>query len=312
VLAALIDHVWQSVLILGILAIAAAITRRNAAVVRQWIWRIAGIKFLVPFRVLFVIGAWLGYPIDRAEDTVPAPLTASLAAAAPLVTPAQSRDLAGWPLAVAGIAALLALVPCARIVRARIRIETERAAQESAHAELAPDDAAPGVGFARGLLFAAVAMAACAAPVLAGAVTDRLARHDLLLADSRSLFHAPVTIVPAAPGMGQRVRVTAAPGGVLVRNASIQDLTALSYGVTLGYVWSDHFTERGGEDWFTNARYDVRISGRIHDPERFDTYALRIPVTRVLAERYRLEIYVDDRCQPPCGRYGVTIPEDSL
>jgi hypothetical protein len=311
-LAAFIDHVWQSVLTLAVLAAAALVARGNSAIVRRWIWRIAAIKFLVPFRALVVLGACLGYPISRAEDTVPEPLTETLASVMPFFTPAQSRELAGWSLTACLAVVLLAIVACIRLIHERLRTETAHASREFARTELDPDDTAPGLGFVRGLLFAAVTMVAFAAPVLAGAINDRLARHDLLVADARSLFDAPIAMQPAAPGMGQRVRVTTSPRGVLVRNASIQELTALSYGVTLGFVWSDHFAERGNEDWFTDARYDVRITGKIQDPARFDTYALRIPVTRMLAQRYRLEIYVEDHCQPPCGRYGVTIPEDSL
>jgi hypothetical protein len=310
VLAGCLDHLWQSVLVLALLTIAAALVRGKSAIVRLGIWRIAALKFLVPFHALFVIGGWMGYPIRYAEDTVPERLVATLASWTPYFTPAQSGGIRGWPLAACFALVPLAFVPSARRVRERLRTETTRSADELARVAQEPDSEAPGLGFVFGMLFAAVTMVVVATPVLAGAVADRLARHDMLLADSRSLFAAGVSIQPAAPGMGQRVRVTAAPNGVFVRNASIQDLTALSYGVTLGYVWSDHFIERGGEDWFTNARYDVRIAGAIHDPDRFDTYALRIPVTRVLAERYHLEIYVNDRCQPPCGRYGVNIPED--
>jgi hypothetical protein len=311
VLAAFLDHLWQSVLVLGLLTIAAALVRRNAAVVRLWIWRIAALKFLVPFHLLYVVGAWFGYPVRFAEDTVPERLVATLASLAPYVTPAQAAGVRGWPLAACLALVPVAFVPSARLIRQRLRAESGRSASEVARDSTESSSGAPGLGFVRGLLFAAVSMVVLGAPVLAGAVADRLARHDRLVTDARSLFDAPVSIRPAAPGMGQRVRVVASPVGVLVRNASLQDLTALSYGVTLGYVWSDHFTERGSEDWFTGARYDIRITGRIQDPDRFDTYALRIPVTRVLAERYRLEIYVNDRCQPPCGRYGVAIPEDS-
>lgn len=309
--AALVDHLWQSVLTLGLLALAAALARGSAAIVRLWIWRIAALKFVVPFRVLVAIGGCLGYPVRYADGTVPPALATQLASVTPLVAPAQSGRLEGWPLAAWVAGALLALLPCTRLIHERLRAAKGDASAERLRAERDADAVPRGLGFVRGLLFAAVSMIVCGAPVLAGAVDDRLERHGLLLADARSLFDAPVSIEPAAPGMGQRVRVTASPRGVFVRNASIQDLTALSYGVTLGYVWSDHFTERGGEDWFTGARYDVRISGRIHDPDRFDTYALRIPVTRALAQRYRLEIYVNDRCQPPCGRYGIAIPEDS-
>ena len=70
-LAALVDHLWQSVLIFPVLALGALLARRNAAIIRLWMWRIAGLKFVVPFYLLFVIGGWLGYPVKNADDTVP-------------------------------------------------------------------------------------------------------------------------------------------------------------------------------------------------------------------------------------------------
>jgi hypothetical protein len=159
-------------------------------------------------------------------------------------------------------------------------------------------------------LFAAVTMIALVSPVLAGAVHDRLDRRELLLHDARALRDAEVEMKPAAPGMGQRVQVSARPGGVFIRNATIQDLAALAYGVNRFYVRGDHFHEEGERDWLIDARYDIHITGRIGDADRFDTYALRVPVTRMLAQRHGLEIYVNDACQPPCGRYAVAIPEE--
>ncbi len=76
------------------------------------------------------------------------------------------------------------------------------------------------------------------------------------------------------------------------------------------FVRGDHFKEEDERDWLIDARYDMRIDGKVHDPDRFDTYALRVPVTRMLAQNHGLEIYVNNACQPPCGRYGVAIPEE--
>jgi hypothetical protein len=75
------------------------------------------------------------------------------------------------------------------------------------------------------------------------------------------------------------------------------------------FVRGDHFYEDGERDWLIHERYDIRIDGAIRDPDRFDTYALRVPVTRMLARHHGLEIYVNNACQPPCGRYGVAIPK---
>jgi hypothetical protein len=309
VVAWLVDHLWQSVLILGILAAGAAVARPNAAIVRLWIWRIAAFKFLVPFTVLFFIGGCLGFPIKNADDTVPAFLTTPLASLAAYFTPAQAREVSGWPLLVCFVLLQAAVIPCARLIHERLRREYSAASREFARAQLDPDDTAPGLGFLRGLLFAAVTMVVLGSPVLAGAIDDRLDRHDLLLRDSRSLRDAEVVMKPAAPGMGQRVQVSARAHGVYIRNATIQDLAALAYGVNRFFVRGDHFYEDGERDWLIHERYDIRIDGAIRDPDRFDSYALRIPVTRMLAQHHGLEIYVNSACQPPCGRYGMAIPE---
>jgi hypothetical protein len=306
--ASLVDHLWQSVLTLAILAAGAFVARGHAAIVRLWMWRIAGLKFLLPYRILFVIGEWLGFPIKYADDTVPAGITEPLASVAPFFMPAQSREGGGWSLAAAGALLLVALIPCARLILEQVRLEFSRASREFARAQLDADDVPRGLGFLRGLGFAAVTMVALGSPVLAGAVHDRIDRHDLLLADSRSLFDSEVVMRPAAPGMGQRVQVSARAGGVFIRNATIQDLAAFAYGVNRFFVRGDHFYEEGERDWLIHERYDIRIDGVIRNPDRFDTYALRVPVTRMLAKHHGLEIYVNSACQPPCGRYDVAIP----
>jgi len=308
VLAALVDHLWQSVLTLVILAAGTVVARGHAAIVRLWMWRIAGLKFLVPYLLLFLFGGWLGFPVKNADDTVPGFVTTPLASVTPFFTPAQSRDVRGWALVTCFALLLVALIPCARFIHEHLRREYSNASQEFARATLDPDDTPRGLGFLRGLLFAAVTMVSLGSPVLAGAVNDRQERHDLLLADSRSLFDADVAMKPAAPGMGQRVQVSARPGGVFIRNATIQELAAFAYGVNRFFVRGDHFYEEGERDWLIHERYDIRIDGVIHDPDRFDTYALRIPVTRMLAKHHGLEIYVNSACQPPCGRYDVAIP----
>ena len=58
-------------------------------------------------------------------------------------------------------------------------------------------------------------------------------------------------------------------------------------------------------------RYDVRVTRPVVEPEEFDPFALRARITRMLAERHGLEIYVNSKCQPPCGKYGVPMPAGS-
>ena len=204
----------------------------------------------------------------------------------------------------------LDVVVVQRTLGARVREEQRKVSLEAARTEQDPDDFEPGLGFVRGLAFTAVTIMVLASPVVAGAVDDRLSRHALLLDDARALRNADVNMKPALPGMGRRARLIAQRDGVFIRNASIQELAGFAYGVNRTFVWGDHFIQRGELDWLVDARYDVRIPGRISDPERFDSYALRVPITRMLALKHGLELYVNDKCQPPCGRYGVNIPEE--
>jgi hypothetical protein len=309
--AALVDHLWQSVLIFPVLALGAVLARRHAAIIRLWMWRIAGLKFIAPFYLLYVIGGWLGFPVKNADDTVPASVAEPLAALTPWFTPAQANGIDGLPLAGCMVLLLIAAATCARLVHDRLCIERLQLTTEWLRAQRDPDDTPPGLGFVRGLLFAAVTMIALAAPLLAGAVDDRENRHALMLADARSLRQATIEMKPAAPGMGQRTGISVYSNGIFIRNATIQDLAAFAYGVSRFFVRGDHFYEAGERDWLIDARYDMRIVGLVHDPDRFDTYALRVPVTRMLAQKHGLEIYVNNACQPPCGRYGVAIPEDA-
>ena len=310
-LAALVDHLWQSVLIFPVLALGAVLARRNAALIRLWIWRIAALKFVVPFYLLFVIGGWLGFPVKNADDAVPDYIAAPMAALSPWFMPAQSHGIAGLALAACIALLLVAAITCARLSHDNLCLARLSATSELLRAARDPDDTPPGLGFVRGFLFAAATMIALASPVLAGAVDDRQARHALMLADARSLRDAMIDMKPAAPGMGQRTRISAHANGIFIRNATIQELAALAYGVNRFFVRGDHFYEAGEQDWLIDARYDMRIDGEVHDPERFDTYALRVPVTRMLAQKHGLEIYVNSACQPPCGRYGVPIPPDA-
>jgi hypothetical protein len=312
VFAALADHLWQSVLVFCVLWLGALLARGNSALVRLWMWRIAALKFAIPFHVLFAIGGWLGYPVSHSEETVPDSVVAPLAELKSWFSPAQAADMSGLALAACIGVLLLATATCARTIVDQLGVERWRSTRETLRRRRDPDDIAPGLGFVRGLLFTAVALAAMSGPLLAGAVDDRLWRHELLLENSAALRDAPVVMKPAAPGMGARVRVSATKDGVFIRNATIRDLAALAYGVNRFFVRGDHFYESGETDWLIDVRYDISISGTIREPGNFDTYALRRPVTRMLAEHHGLEIYVNGECKPPCGRYGVVMPEESL
>lgn len=295
----LVDHLWQSCCCCGVAWAFALLTRGNAAVVRRWLWRIAALKLLLPFWLLFALGAWLGYPAVHSADPSPPSLVAFFQATEPLVEPARHFKLTGFVAAACAVLALGAGAFCTWWIGRHLRRERLRG--------MNPDEAMPSVGFWRAALFSACGLVAVSAPLLAGAVADHQWRRELLIANSNMLRDAPVTLTKSPPGMGQRYLVVADETGVRVRNASIRDLVAMAYGVNSYSVWANQlYTPRDDgqiDSWILSPRYDVRADAPIREPGEFDPYALRRPVSRLLADRFGLEIYVNGSCQPPCGVY---------
>jgi uncharacterized protein (TIGR03435 family) len=58
----LCNHLWQSTLFLGIVALLALLLRKNQARIRYWLWIAASIKFLIPFSLLVSLGSHLSWP----------------------------------------------------------------------------------------------------------------------------------------------------------------------------------------------------------------------------------------------------------
>ena len=56
-LAAIVDHLWQSTLFVALMALLAFALRRNSARIRYWLWFAASVKFLIPFSAFVSIGA---------------------------------------------------------------------------------------------------------------------------------------------------------------------------------------------------------------------------------------------------------------
>jgi uncharacterized protein (TIGR03435 family) len=137
--------------------------------------------------------------------------------------------------------------------------------------------------------------------MFAGAVDGTAHRLDLLAMNSRALGSAEFFITPAADGLDSRHHIVAARDGVLIRNTSLRDLIALSYGV-------DRWQVSGNGQWLDSLRYDIRAVTRdpVSEPEELDPYALRDLTAKLLAARFDLEIHVNRQCQSPCGRYAVT------
>jgi len=308
----LVDHLWQSTWIFAAIALLAFVTRNNFAELRLWLWRIAAFKFVVPFSWLFAFGGWLGFPVPHAEFQAPQALTRTIAALTPLASPARAHEWNNLTLLLSFAGLAGCAIACVRWLRIRLDVERQRVAQEKARLELDADDFVARPGFFSSVLLTVCAVGFVGGPVLAGAVDDRQRRHELLLVNSMALRNAPVDMMPAAPGMGSRFRVLADEHGVVIRNVTLQELAGLAYGVTRYFVRGDHFASSQDDDWLTVPRYDVKVTGAVREPSDFDAYALRPLITRMLAEHHGLEIYVNNKCQPPCGRYGVPMPADPL
>ncbi len=310
-LASLVDHLWQSILVFWLAVICVALSRRHSAQVRLWLWRLAAAKFLVPFAILVGIGSGFDLFALAPDDPTPASLLRALDATLALTAPARSAKLDGVA-ALAGIAVLLLVsAACGRILVASERLERWRVAREMARLERDSDDAPPGLGAWRGALFTLLALCLVCGPAFAGAVGEREWRRELVLENARNLFRAEVRIRQAAPGMGWRAQLSADANGAHIRNATIQQLTGIAYGVRVSVVWGEHRVdpEDVANDWFVGTRYDVDIAGPIREPAKFDGYALRVPITRALGEKYGIQIFQNSACEPPCGAYGVAIPE---
>jgi bla regulator protein blaR1 len=142
------------------------------------------------------------------------------------------------------------------------------------------------LGFCKAFALSACTLALGFGPLYAGALDGAVRRHAQLLSDARSLDSAQIVVSPAAAGMGNRYRLFANEHTVTIRNSTIRELVALSYGV--------HRTEVSGGVWLDTSRYDVRVDlrDRVTDPDEFDPVALRGVVNKLLASRFDLQIHV--------------------
>jgi bla regulator protein BlaR1 len=108
-LAALANHLWQSTVFAGLVALAILAFRRNRASVRHGLWLAASIKFLIPFAALVSLGAQLA-PRVIAPSVQPAIAAAIGTASQPFAIPriefppavlgdVAPRPASSWPIA---------------------------------------------------------------------------------------------------------------------------------------------------------------------------------------------------------------------
>ncbi len=58
-ISAVVNHLWQSTVVVGAAWVLAFALRKNQARVRYWVWMAASLKFLLPFSLLMAAGEWL-------------------------------------------------------------------------------------------------------------------------------------------------------------------------------------------------------------------------------------------------------------
>ena len=140
-------------------------------------------------------------------------------------------------------------------------------------------------------------LAAGAVPLIAGVLDGAAQRHAVLTHNSLLLDYAVVFVTPRPELAGGRQEVRTDDTRVEIRNSTLRELIALAYDVRSSSV-------NGGGTWLDSARYDFRLeaSGPLDDPDDFDPGALRGVVNQLVASRFDLELYVDRRCQDPCGK----------
>lgn len=292
--AGLIDHLWQSIFCFAIACGLVFTVRHNAAALQQWLWRLAAVKFLLPFGLLFALGGWLGFPVRHSAIPPPAAVVELVSRGLSVAAPASTFD---WPTAGTAAALVIAL-GLAAICGVLILRGVQRAAQlrEVEIARRAADwnDQSLPLGFWQSSLLAAVALLAVSLPVIAGATRDRQWRQSVLAVDQEALRSAGIVMTETPPGAGIRSRIEASEHGVAIHSINLQDLVSLVYGIGRFEVFG------GAMPWLEYPRYDVRVTGPVSAPEVFDPYALREPMTNYLYQQFGVSIRVNGTCQKPC------------
>jgi beta-lactamase regulating signal transducer with metallopeptidase domain len=118
-IAALINHLWQSTLFCGGAWLITLALRANSAGLRHWVWMLASLKFLVPFSLLFYAGSFIGLSAARIVDTQPLLLGGALQSVSVLVSPSALRATQSGSISVALLVLLTAWLSGAFLIGAR-------------------------------------------------------------------------------------------------------------------------------------------------------------------------------------------------
>jgi hypothetical protein len=305
-MAELIEHLWQSTLVFALVWLLAWLVRANSAALRLWLWRVAALKFLLPFSLLFALGGWIGFPVRHSAVPPPAALSEAMASASQWTSPMQTYAFSGWSLVGSVLMVLAAAVLCAWAISQELPLAARAWAAERARAAADASFSAAPLSMFKATTLAAAACCCLTAPMLAGALHDRHERQEALAVDIRELRKATITVQEMPPRFGAESQVIARPDGVLIRHINLQDLVALVYGIGQFEVFG------GALPWLSSPHYDVKVSGPVSAPALFDPYSLRQPVTDYLFREYGVSIRVNGSCQEPCLNHESFVVERIL
>lgn len=290
----LVDHLWQSALCVALIWLLSQLLRANPASFRLWLWRIAALKLLLPFSVLYALGGWLGFPVRHSAIPPPAVLSEAAGSLMPWLSPAQSGQMPMPWLVAAECAAVAGAVVMLRWILRNLHVARSEFDQERAGEESGAAPTTRPLDFPRAIAIFAAAAGSLVTPLLGGALHDRSLRQQALAVDTRDLHGAVIRLVETPTRFGARAEILAEADGVLIRYVNLQDLVAMTYGLGQFEVFG------GALPWLENPHYDVSVTGKLAAPALFDPYSLRQPVTNFLAREYGLAIRVNGDCQEPC------------
>jgi len=296
-LAGIIDHLWQSIAFAAIVACLAYFTRRNSAALQLWLWRIAVLKFVLPFSLLYALGGWLGFPVRHSAIPPPAAVSDFVSSGLSIAAPALTFDFEPLWMALALLCSALATAACLWFIYGRLTLAQRRRDEEAARMEADFDYQPKPLNFGQSALLASVTLLLVSLPLLAGATRDRQWRQEMLAIDQRALMTAKIAMSELPEGISVLSRLTASNDGVLIHNINIKDLVSLVYGVGQFEIFG------GSMPWLEYPRYDVRVTGSVHAPEAFDPYSLQQPMTNYLYEQFGVSIRINGTCQKPCKDY---------
>jgi hypothetical protein len=265
--------------------------------------------------LLFAIGQWMGLRVAHTADPAPAALTWATAELSPIMSPARVSSWTGTTLAIALFLALAGTIACGYFVKRHLEVERRLVEEEAARRIADVNAIAPRPGFLNAALLTVCAIGIVSIPLLGGAVDDHQRRLGRLIANSLAFRNATLRLTPAAPGLGWRYRVDVDAHGVTIRNVNIRQLVALVYGINYYRVYSDQMNSEADPEtnsWLLTPLYDLRATAAIPEPQDFDPYALHQSVTKLLAQRFGLRLEMNGDCQPPCGKYNVTMSDTPL